>query len=86
MNDLFTKWFGPSWRTSVGGFLVAFPPVVWAAASQVGVTLPKAVQLVLAVSVGLGGLFVGLNAKDKQVHSTPDQVEAAGQVKKVEGQ
>lgn len=86
MNDLLTKWFGASWRTSVGGFLLGFPPVVASAALGVGYSLPKPVQLILALSTGLGGMLLGMNAKDKQVHSNADEVAAASQVKKVEGQ
>lgn len=77
MNDLLTKWFGSSWRSTLGGMLLGLPPVIMGAAQSANFALPHLAQFLLAISTGLGALILGFNAKDKQVHSTTAQVDAA---------
>jgi hypothetical protein len=77
MGELLTKWFGPSYRTSIGGILAAVPPLIIAAALATNITLGKWVMFALTLSISLGGLMLGINAKDRQVHSTVAEVEAS---------
>jgi hypothetical protein len=77
MNDLMTKWFGSSWRSTVGGALLGVPPVIFSAAQAASITFGHWTLFALTLTMGLGGLIVGTNAKDKQVHSTTAEVDAA---------
>lgn len=77
MNDLLTKWFGSSWRSTLAGMLLGLPPVIVGASQSAGVTLGHGWLFALAMSSGLGALILGFNAKDKQVHSTAAQVDDA---------
>jgi|ERR1017187_4269402 hypothetical protein len=76
MNDLFTKWFGSSWRTTIGGAMVGIPPLVFAAAQAASLTFGHWTLFALTLVAGIGALILGGNAKDAQVHSSVDQVEA----------
>lgn len=77
MNELMTKILGASWRTALGGGLLGIPPLVFSAAQTAGITFGHWTLFSLTLAMGLGGLIIGTNSKDKQVHSTADQVDAA---------
>jgi hypothetical protein len=77
MNDFMTKLLGSSWRTTIGGALLGVPPVVFSAAQAAGITFGHWTLFALTLAMGLGGLVLGTNAKDAQVHSTAAQVDAA---------
>jgi hypothetical protein len=77
MNTFMTNLLGPSWRTTLGGALVGFPPIVYGAAQGAGISFGHWTLFALAMIAGLGGLILGTNAKDAQVHSTQAQVQAS---------
>jgi len=60
-----------NWKTTVGGFLIALPPLVAAAGFVISVSIQHWLNLCSAV----GGLLLGLAAKDASTHSTVAQVE-----------
>ena len=51
-----------SWKTSLGGALVAFAPIAH-------VALPPAWQWVAAACLSIGGLIMGVSARDNNVSS-----------------
>ena len=76
--DWMRKVFGLNWKTTFYGILTGVPPIVMAASSSAGIVLGPHVLLILGLCTGLGALMMGLSAKDNDVHSTPEQVAAAG--------
>jgi hypothetical protein len=81
MNDLMTKLFGSSWRSTIGGILLGVPPLVQTAAMTAQISLGKWGAFAIALSMGLGSLVLGFSAKDAKVHSTAAQVDEASQPK-----
>jgi hypothetical protein len=77
MNDLLTQWFGSSWRSTIGGILIGIPPLVSSALVTANIPVGKWAGFAMTLSLGLGGLMLGVNAKDKQVHSTVAEVESS---------
>lgn len=77
MEALLVKFFGTSWRTTIGGAMVGIPPLVFAAAQAASITFGHWTLFVLTLVAGLGALILGSNAKDAQVHSTEAQVSAS---------
>jgi hypothetical protein len=69
-----------NWKTSLGGIMVAVPPLITAA----GFILSPAWQHWLALATGLGALLIGLAAKDATTHSTVAQIEKSTSEAKVE--
>jgi hypothetical protein len=70
--------FGTNWKTTLGGILFAVPGIITAAAVGAGVHLSPIAIMVLTIVTSLGGLLIGVTAKDSTTHSTPLQVQAAG--------
>jgi hypothetical protein len=66
-----------SWKTTLGGILIGIPPLVQTAAMASGVSLGKWGAFAMSLLLGLGGLIVGLSAKDGDVHSTATEVDQA---------
>ena len=77
VNELFTKWFGSSWRSTLGGLLLGVPPLILSALGTANIPVGKWPSFAMTLSMGLGGLILGVNAKDRQVHSTVAEVEAS---------
>jgi hypothetical protein len=77
LSDLMTKWFGSSWRSTIGGILIGVPPLIAGALSGANIPVGKWVGFAMTISLGLGGLMLGTNAKDKQVHSTVAEVQSS---------
>ena len=72
-----TSVLGSSWRTTIGGALVGVPPLAFSAAQAAGIMFGHWTLFALTLAMGLGGLILGVTAKDAQVHSTAAQVDAA---------
>ena len=62
--------------------MAGIPPIVIAAAAGASFPLPAWALFTLSIVAGVGALVTGLSAKDKDVHSTPEQVQAAGNEQK----
>lgn len=77
MNDLLTKWFGSSYRTTIGGILIGIPPLISGALLSANIPTGKWGNFTLTLCLGLGGLMLGVNAKDRKVHSTVAEVTAS---------
>ena len=73
MNWQSVQPFLKNWRTSLGGLLIAVPPLITAA----GFVLSLQAQHWLALCQGLGALLVGLAAKDASTHSTQSEIAQA---------
>jgi len=77
IGEWFQKVFGANWKTTLGGILLGVPPLVITSAAGAGVSLGPHAMMVLGILTGIGGLMLGVVAKDKDNHSTADQVQAA---------
>ena len=62
---------------TAGGVLLGVPPLIFSAGQTAGITFGRWEIFALTLAMGLGGMILGINAKDKQVHSTAAQVQAA---------
>ena len=77
ISDWLTKVFGQNYRSTIGGIMLGVPPLITAGATEAGYHLKPFVLMILTIITGLGALVLGINTKDKQVHSTQAEVQAA---------
>lgn len=69
--------FGQNWKTTIGGILLGVPPIIVSSAAGAGIHLNAITIMILGISTGLGGLMLGISAKDSNTHSTQEQVQSA---------
>jgi hypothetical protein len=77
LKEFLTNLLGQSYKTTIGGILLGVPPIIQSAAMSAGVSLGKWGAFIMALSMGIGGLMLGISAKDSTVHSTEAQVKVA---------
>lgn len=58
-----------NWKTTIGGIMTAL--------GMIGLIAPEPVRRIFVIIGSIGAVMTGASAKDKDVHSTQPQVDAA---------